>query len=51
MADAVVARLSGPRSPWYKSVISLGIGLFEIYTPRAAGPRLYKSRRELYLVI
>ena len=32
---------SGPRSPWYKLVISLGISLYVIYIPRAGGPRTF----------
>ena len=28
--------------PWYKLVISLGVGLYVIYTDSAFGPQLYK---------
>ncbi len=49
MADTVVAKavdmLLGLCSPWYKSVISLDIGPYAIYTPRAG------ACRDLYLVI
>ena len=56
MADAVVAR------PWMhyrghiahgtvKSVISLGIGLYAIYTSSGLRPSVCKLHRDLYLVI
>ena len=36
---------------WYKSVISLGIGLYAIYTPSGLRPSVCKSCRDFYLVI
>ena len=40
-----------PYRPWDKSVISLGIGPYVINTASGLRPSVYKSRRDLYLVI
>ena len=52
--NAIVARrsaLSWTRSPWYKSAVSLSIGLYAIYIASGLWPSVCKSRRDLYLVI
>ena len=46
-----VSLLSGLHSPWYKSVISLGIGLYMAYSASGLQPSVYKSHRDLYLIM